>query len=179
MKTLDINNQTPRTIVCNNIPSTNIIMGYFTNKEKLTPGKEYHMTKMVVGNWKTEVYLAEFPGIAFNSTMFAENENNRFTALRETITANGRSIKCIAVMSGRSLPRLKMSNYSVDLFQLQERISQMNEGDCIVFGRSKEDCDIIVSEADRTVSRIHCMLRKEGKELRLYDCSLNGTSIVF
>lgn len=41
-----------------------------TAKEHLNVGKEYTIDHTDVGDWHTDVYLKEIPGIAFNSVMF-------------------------------------------------------------------------------------------------------------
>lgn len=40
----------------------------------LTVGNVYTVHETDVGGWHTDVYLTEFPGIAFNSVMFSDIE---------------------------------------------------------------------------------------------------------
>lgn len=39
--------------------------------ELLTPGEEYLIHMMVVGGSRTDLFLHDFPGLAFNQVMFA------------------------------------------------------------------------------------------------------------
>ncbi len=104
--------------------------------------------------------------------------NFREVSIKNEVKNNGREAKLIAEFSGRILPTLKISNYKIDLFNLQQRLNNLKDGSIIVFGRSDKFCDIIVSNYDRTVSRIHCYIRKNGNGFELFDCSLNGTQVI-
>lgn len=104
--------------------------------------------------------------------------NFRQVTIENEVKRNGRSSKVIAVLSGRVLPKLQMSAYTIDLFNLQQRLNNLKDGSIIVFGRSDKFCDIVVSNCDDTVSRIHCYIRKKGNVFELFDCSLNGTQVI-
>ena len=50
--------------------------GYEHHQEKaaqyLTAGEVYTIYEVVIDSWHTDVYLKEFPGVAFNSVMFSD-----------------------------------------------------------------------------------------------------------
>ena len=54
----------------------NITAGFINERETaaeyLKLGQEYTVERTEVGSWKTDVYLVEFPGVAFNSCMFED-----------------------------------------------------------------------------------------------------------
>jgi hypothetical protein len=52
--------------------------GYTNDFEKkhLEIGKQYTVERTVVYNWRTEVFLKEIPGIAFNSVFFKDFKEN-------------------------------------------------------------------------------------------------------
>jgi hypothetical protein len=55
------------------------LRGGYTNhvaNKYLEIGKQYTVEKTVVHNWRTEVFLKEFPGIAFNSVYFKDFKKN-------------------------------------------------------------------------------------------------------
>ena len=105
--------------------------------------------------------------------------NFRTLTIENAVKNNGRNTKTIAFLSGRTLPKLRMSNYTIDLFSLRTRLEQMAEGSILVFGRATEHCDIVLSHTDRTVSRIHCYVKKNtASEYEIVDCSLNGTQVI-
>lgn len=58
-------------VVCDTLDA-----GYDHHKEVaakyLEVGKEYTIEETVVGDWYTDVYLQEFPGIEFNSVFFED-----------------------------------------------------------------------------------------------------------
>ena len=68
-KELNIFDGTPREIVCTRAEKED---GYFPNASKVEKGKIYHLVKVDVGSYSTDVYLAEFPGRCFNSVQFGE-----------------------------------------------------------------------------------------------------------
>jgi len=43
-------------------------------EERLTVGETYTVDYAIIHSWFTDVYLKEFPGVAFNSVMFADIE---------------------------------------------------------------------------------------------------------
>jgi hypothetical protein len=53
--------------------------GYRSHQETaakhLEVGKAYTVESTKVGGWHTDVYLEEFPGVAFNSVMFVEESD--------------------------------------------------------------------------------------------------------
>ncbi len=110
--------------------------------------------------------------------VMATTLNFREVSIKNEVKNNGREAKLIAKFSGRILPKLQISAYTIDLFNLQQRLNNLKDGSILVFGRSDEFCDIIVSNYDRTVSRIHCYIRKNGNGFELFDCSLNGTQVI-
>ena len=114
-----------------------------------------------------------------NINQSTADKQARLNQINALATQHGREIRCIAQMSGRSLPKITISGiYTLDLFQLQQRILSMAENDIIVIGRNL-DCDIVINSQDRRVSRIHCYLLKTKNQVKLFDCSLNGTQIIF
>lgn len=69
----DIRNNTERKIRC----VRNDDISWFQcrhNADKLTPGEIYTVTDVDIHSWHTEIYLAEIPGVAFNSVLFEEIE---------------------------------------------------------------------------------------------------------
>ena len=100
--------------------------------------------------------------------------------IQNEVENNNRTCKCIAVLTGRFLPKLCMANnYTIDLLSMQKRLQDLDEGGWIVFGRDRAFCDIIVSNTDRTISRVHCYIKKCENKFQIFDCSLNGTRVVF
>ena len=71
MKGFNIQNSEPRKVRCIDVPDDSLA-SFFPNKDLLVLGKEYNFEKMIVRNWRTEVFLQEFPDIPFNSVQFAE-----------------------------------------------------------------------------------------------------------
>lgn len=104
--------------------------------------------------------------------------NFREVSIKNKVKNNGREVKFIAELSGRVLPVLKISVYKIDLFNLQQRLANLKDGSIIVFGHDNEFCDIVVSKCDRTVSRIHCYIKRNGNVFELFDCSLTGTQVI-
>lgn len=67
----DIWNDNPRPVRC----ARNDDVSWFPckkNANMLTVGQVYNVTGVDVQSWHTEVYLAEIPGVAFNSVLFEE-----------------------------------------------------------------------------------------------------------
>jgi len=71
MNSFNIKNANARTVVCVDVPSDNI-GSFFPNKNLLKVGQIYNVVKVDVRDWFTNVYLAEFPDVCFNSVQFAE-----------------------------------------------------------------------------------------------------------
>lgn len=71
-KELDIFNSTPRVVVCTQAKEEDY---YFPNASKLKEGEKYHLSRLEVFSWHTDVYLKEFPGCRFNSVQFEEVED--------------------------------------------------------------------------------------------------------
>jgi hypothetical protein len=46
-------------------------------RDRLCPGGAYTVERTHVGEYRTDVYLAEVPGIAFNSTLFSDAPGQR------------------------------------------------------------------------------------------------------
>ena len=94
------------------------------------------------------------------------------------VEENGRECRVIAVLSGNFLPKLRISVHEVDLSGLEQRLRTLGVWDIIVLGRNPEFCDVVVSENDRSVSCIHCYIRRRGVRFEVVDCSLNGTQVI-
>ena len=71
MKRFAITNANARKVVCVDVPDDSLV-AYYPNKDLLKVEKQYNVVKVVVRDWFTIVYLAEFPNIYFNSEQFAE-----------------------------------------------------------------------------------------------------------
>lgn len=70
----DIWNHSERKIRC----IDNTLTGWFKcneNSHLLTVGDIYTVTDVEVHSWHTNVYVAEIPGVAFNSVLFEEIES--------------------------------------------------------------------------------------------------------
>lgn len=70
---MDIFDDMPRKIKC--IDNYDNTWGISGTGHLLEVGKEYSLDFLVVHDWYTEVYLEEFDGMAFNSVLFGEVEN--------------------------------------------------------------------------------------------------------
>lgn len=68
---MDINNVLVRKIKCTSNTDGNF-WGCDGNHHLLEVGKEYTLLNMDTRSWHTVVYLAEFPGIPFNSCAFVD-----------------------------------------------------------------------------------------------------------
>lgn len=68
---MDIWNSQPREILCIRNDKGGMIVSS-THNDLLEVGKTYTLVDIEIHNWFTIVWLAEFPGIEFNSVMFEE-----------------------------------------------------------------------------------------------------------
>lgn len=72
-RSMDITNPAQREVVC--IDNNDHTWGGDDHaSEFLTAGKIYHVDRIVVHSWHTQVALKEFPDQWFNSIAFAEKE---------------------------------------------------------------------------------------------------------
>ena len=172
---LNINNTQPRIIVCHKNPADvdENPMGWFTHAKKLTKGKKYHMVRMDVHNWHTEVYLDEFPNIPFNSVLFCENENIKLIQILQDVKQESRCIFHTSLLKDLNL-RLA-DKYSVKV--TKGKLKTMNDGDVLIFGRSPK-CDICLLKHDEKISPVHFYIKKVGITYQVYDCSKLGTTIL-
>ena len=168
---LNINNQMPREVICKRVENGN----YFPNGNLLQIGKKYHLVKMDVYSWHTEVWLKEFPGKIFNSVQFAEifpQEAN----VRKLVQANRRERKLIATFSESSVPQIVLSKTMLlDLSPYKDEIKLMKPGEAFTIGR--ENCTVLLPQ-ENIYSRLHCYICKTSTgKYGLVDCSLNGTLV--
>ena len=68
----DIFNANPRKVLC--VRNDNNVWGSPKNGHLLEIGKMYTGGDVDVSGWHTDVYLLEFPNIAFSSVLFEEIE---------------------------------------------------------------------------------------------------------
>ena len=68
---MDIRNDKKRKVLCFRNDEDGM-MQCSENHYMLEIGKEYTISNIIVHSWYTEVYLEEFPNIAFNSVVFKE-----------------------------------------------------------------------------------------------------------
>lgn len=169
---LNINNGTAREVVCKRVETGN----YFPNGNLVQKGKKYHLVKMEVHPWYTNVYLKEFPGKVFNSVQFAECFKTE-AEVKELVKNNGRERKEIATFSEKNLPQIVVSeSTTIDLSRHKDEITLLSLGDAFTIGRNP-DCDIILSN-NGIYSRLHCYISKtQTGKYALIDCSLNGTIV--
>lgn len=172
MKELNIHDGTPRVVICKKVKTGN----YFPNGEILQYKRRYHISKVEVHSWYTDVYLKEFPDKNFNSVQFAECFKPE-VEVKELVKANGRERKLIAIFPENNLPNIMLSkNITIDLSLYKEEIQLLEMGDAFTIGRNA-DCDVTLVN-DAIYSRIHCYISKTitGK-YALVDCSLGGTIV--
>lgn len=113
--------------------------------------------------------------------VMATTLNFREVSIKNEVKNNGREAKLIAELGINTyfvFPMLKICNHIVNLTAELQRSKPLRDGDILVFGRSDKFCDIIVSNCDQRVSRIHCYIRRNGDKLEVFDCSLNGTTVI-
>ena len=169
---LKINNGTARKVICKRVENGN----YFPNGDLVQKGKKYHLVKMEVHPWYTDVYLKEFPEKVFNSVQFAECFKTE-AEVKELVKANGRERRIIATFSEKNIPQILLSkNMTVDLASYKDEIKLLEMGEAFTIGRNA-DCDVTLVN-DTIYSRIHCYICKtvSGK-YALVDCSLGGTIV--
>ena len=169
---LNIENGAAREVICKRVENGN----YFPNGNLVQKGKKYHLTKMEVHPWYTNVYLKEFPDKVFNSVQFAEVFPKETDVLK-LVKANERKGKLIATFTGNNLPKIVLSKTMVlDLSTYKKEIMLLNVGDAFTIGRNTE-CEVILKD-DSNFSRIHCYIGKTNSgKYGLVDCSLNGTYV--
>ncbi len=167
---MDINNNTPRILICCKVPSDNP-MGCFSNAKLLKVGMQYHMTHCQVHDWYTDVYLKEFPGKAFNSVLFEEMLTHR--EMIESKLKHPR--RSFLLLSSAQDTKLSVNGHIVTISK--KTLEKMSENDLLVGGRSSM-CDIIVAPEDKCVSRIHFYVVKQEDKYLFIDCSLNGTQLL-
>lgn len=178
---LNLNNTQPRAVVCHNLPSDmdRQPAEAFRNVEKLKEGNVYHMVRMDVYNWHTDVYLAEFPNLVFNSIFFCEEEDRKLVLILKHLKIVERESRCIfrTVSIREDINLCLIGRYSVKLPKelLLRKLS--GDGDLLVFGRSK-NCDFPILKNDPNISNVHFYVRKEGENFCIYDCSQFGTCIL-
>ncbi len=169
---LNIENGTAREVICKRVENGN----YFPNGNLVQKGKKYHLVKMEVHPWYTNVYLKEFPDKVFNSVQFAECFKTE-AEVKGLIKNNGRERKIVATFSENNIPQIVISESTIiDLSRHKEEIKLLEIGDAFTVGRNTDSNVILVN--DTIYSRIHCYIGKTttGKYV-LYDCSLNGTYV--
>lgn len=67
---MDIFNAKPRKLLC--IRNDNDVWGSPKNGHLLEIGKAYTLEDVDVHSWHTNIYVSEFPNIAFGSVLFEE-----------------------------------------------------------------------------------------------------------
>lgn len=173
---LNINNNSPREIICNREEKDNNL---YPNCHLLKKDKTYHLLAFKVYGWHTEVFLAEFPGKIFNSVQFDEVKANlpsKLQTIEKAIKGNGRNSKTIAVLANRFPELLLSGEYRISLTAVQSKLEQMKIGDVFTIGRNA-DSDITLPK-NSVFSRIHCyIVREEKSKWVLKDASLNGTVV--
>lgn len=169
---LNIDNGAAREVICKRVENGN----YFPNGDLVKKGKKYHLVKMDVHPWYTDVYLKEFPDKVFNSVQFAECFKTE-AEVKELVKANGRERRIVATFSENNMPQIVLSNnLTIDLSRHKEEITSLALGDALTIGRNV-DCDIQLPN-DGIYSRMHCYIAKTLKgKYGLVDCSLNGTYV--
>ncbi len=169
---LNIQNLLPRVIMCKEVQTGDC----FPNGELLKCKKKYHLSRIKVCPWHTEVYLKEFPGKVFNSVQFAECFKLE-VEIKKLLQAKKREGRIIATFSKENMPQIILSNTGIlDLSSYKEDIALLELGEVFTIGRNV-DCDIKIKN-DTIYSPLHCYISKTtiGK-YALYDCSLNGTFV--
>ena len=169
---LNIQNGSAREVVCVRVENGN----YFPNGDLVQKGKKYHLVKMEVHPWYTDVYLKEFPGKVFNSVQFAECFKQE-ADVRSLVKSNGRERRAIAVFSENNIPQIVLSKtQTIDLASYKKEIKLLEIGEAFTIGRNA-NCEVVLKD-DTVFSRLHCYIGKTltGK-YALYDCSLNGTFV--
>lgn len=68
---MDIWNSRPRTIICTKNGKDDCLVAN-ENNHLLEVGKEYTLCDVEIHSWHTLVWVAEIPGIEFNSVLFEE-----------------------------------------------------------------------------------------------------------
>lgn len=172
MRNLQTKNGSAREVICTRVENGN----YFPNSNLVQKGKKYHLTKMEVHPWYTNVYLKEFPDKVFNSVQFAECFKTE-AEVKELVKNNGRERKIVATFSENNIPNIVLSQkLTIDLSRYKEEITSLALGDAFTIGRNV-DCDILLPN-NGIYSRLHCYICKTttGK-YALVDCSLNGTYV--
>ena len=175
MKNFDIGNEKVRQVVCVDVPSG--LDAYFPCKDLLKLKQVYSCVKVEVHPWHTFVYLKEFPGAPFNSTMFAEIPV--FKTIGEVAKyalSNNRSIHKLTDIVIDKLPKLIINKYEVDLTQFEIEIGLLKDCQVLTIGRDA-DSYFVVGKDNYSVSGQHCFIANFDGQLAIYDCSLNGTKV--
>ena len=168
---LDIHNGTQRVVICKNVRTGN----YFPNGELLKQKQRYHISKIEVHSWYTDVYLKEFPEKNFNSVQFAEIFPQEID-IKNLVEANSYERKAIATFSENTIPSIILNNTTtIDLSLYKEEMMLLEVGEAFTIGKTA-DCEIQLQ--DESIYSLHCYISKTitGKYV-LYDCSLNGTMV--
>lgn len=107
----------------------------------------------------------------------------KLNEVKNILGTNGRSTKLVCIFSGKTAPVLEFGNgYAecqhkrIDLKDNIEVLKSLKEGDAFTLGR--EDYNNIDLGEIADISRLHCYIVREGKQFKLYDCSLFGTAVV-
>lgn len=107
----------------------------------------------------------------------------KLSEVKQILGTNGRSSKLVCVFTEETAPVLEFGNgYAecqhkrVDLKDHIETLKELKKNEAFTMGRDDYN-DVDLGEiAD--ISRLHCYIVREGKQFKLYDCSLFGTAVV-
>lgn len=107
----------------------------------------------------------------------------KLSEVKQILGTNGRSTNLVCIFTENTAPVLEFGNgfaacqhKRMELKEHIEKLKSLKEGDAFTLGR--EDYNNIDLGEIADISRLHCYVVREGKQFKLYDCSLFGTAVV-
>ena len=107
----------------------------------------------------------------------------KLTEVKNILGTNGRSTRLVCIFTESTAPVLEFGNSfaacqhkRVDMKEHIEELKKLKDGQAFTLGR--EDYNNIDLGEIADISRLHCYIVREGKQFKLYDCSLFGTAVV-
>ena len=168
MKEIDIKNNLLRRIVARK------------TEKGLVKGQVYTLQSIVVGSWRTDVYIKETDKSFYSSEEFAEDENSPLMRAFSRIK-DGNKAYLLARMHEPKDVKLRIGK--VVCLTLQKHLfEKMDVFDVLTIGRG--DCSIsrwdeMDMAFDYSVSKLHLIIYREADNCwRIIDCSTFGTEII-